>query len=130
MESEGSVDTQKAAYDAVDGKESIRESEIKMLIAQYGKLLGKERMISVAGNLANQLITGVGEETSDDFRHVTYEVYADRCGVMMPSDRCSTAGTTVWHPCGATGRQCCGRSGENAERTTTQATFAGCERGW
>ena len=35
MESEGSVDTQKAAYDAVDGKESIRESEIRMLIAQY-----------------------------------------------------------------------------------------------
>ena len=44
MESEGSIDTQKAAYDAVDGKEPIRESEIRVLIAQYGKLLGKERI--------------------------------------------------------------------------------------
>ena len=39
MESEGSIDTQKAAYDAVDGKKPIRESEIRALIAQYGKLL-------------------------------------------------------------------------------------------
>ena len=83
MESEGSVDTQKAAYDAVDGKESIRESEIRMLISQYGKLLGKERTVRVAGNLANQLITVVGVETYNDFRHVTYEIYADRCGVTM-----------------------------------------------
>ena len=83
MESEGSVDTQKAAYDAVDGKEAIRESEIRMLIAQYGKILGKERMVRVAGNLTNQLITVVGVETYNDFRHVTYEMYVDRCGVMM-----------------------------------------------
>ena len=83
MESEGSVDTQKAAYDAVDGKESIQESEIRVLIARYGKLLGKDRMVRVAGNLANQLITVVGVETYNDLRHVTYEIYADRCGVAM-----------------------------------------------
>ena len=83
MESEGSIDTQKAAYDAVDGKEPIRESEIRVLIAQYGKLLGKERITRVAGNLANQLITVVGVETFNDLRHVTFEIYADRCGVTM-----------------------------------------------
>ena len=83
MESEGSVDTQKAAYDAVDGRKSIRESEIRVMIAQYGKLLGKDRMVRVAGNLANQLITVVGVETYNDLRHVTYEIYADRCGVAM-----------------------------------------------
>ena len=43
METEGSVDTQKAAYDAVHGQEKIRERDIKMLISQYGKLLGKDR---------------------------------------------------------------------------------------
>ena len=83
MESEGSVDTQKAAYDAVDGKKTIRESEIRVLIAQYGKLLGKERLTRVAGMLANQLITVVGVETYNDLRHVTFEIYADRCGVTM-----------------------------------------------
>ena len=83
METEGTVDTQKAAYDAVDGQESIREAEIKMLISQYGKLLGKERIVRVAGMLANQLITVVGVETYNDLRSVTFEIYADRCGVMM-----------------------------------------------
>ena len=37
METEGTVDTQKAAYDAVNGRETVRESEIKMLVSQYGK---------------------------------------------------------------------------------------------
>ena len=49
METEGSVDTQKAAYDAVDGQEKIRERDIKMLVSQYGKLLGKDRLERVAG---------------------------------------------------------------------------------
>ena len=40
-------------------------------------------MVRVAGNLANELIMVVGVETYNDFRHVTYEIYADRCGVMM-----------------------------------------------
>ena len=38
METEGTVDTQKAAYDAVDGQEHVRESEIRMLVSTYGKL--------------------------------------------------------------------------------------------
>ena len=42
MEQEPTVETQKTAYDAVDGQEPIREVEIKALIAHYGKLLGKE----------------------------------------------------------------------------------------
>ena len=83
METEGTVDTQKAAYDAVDGRESIREAEIKMLISQYGKLLGKERIVHVAGMLANQLTTVVGVETYNDLRNVTFTIYADRCGVKM-----------------------------------------------
>ena len=66
METEGSVDTQKAAYDAVDGQEKIRERDIKMLISQYGKLLGKDRIERVAGMLAHQLITVVGVETYND----------------------------------------------------------------
>ena len=83
METEGTVDTQKAAYDAVNGREPVRESEIKMLVSQYGKLLGKDRIVRVAGNLANQLITVVGVETYNDLRNVTFEIYADRCGLQM-----------------------------------------------
>ena len=33
--------------------------------------------------LANQLITVVGVETYNDFRNVTFQVYVDRCGVVM-----------------------------------------------
>ena len=33
--------------------------------------------------LANQLITVVGVETYNDLRNVTFEIYADRCGVKM-----------------------------------------------
>ena len=83
MEQEPTVETQKTAYDAVDGKEPIRELEIKALITHYGKLLGKERIVRVAGNLANQLITVVGVETYNDLRGVTFEIYADRCGVIL-----------------------------------------------
>ena len=39
MEQEPTVETQKTAYDAVDGQEPIRELEIKALITHYGKLL-------------------------------------------------------------------------------------------
>ena len=54
-----------------------------MLISQYGKLLGKDRIVRVAGMLVNQLITVVGVETYNDLRNVTFEIYADRCGVVM-----------------------------------------------
>ena len=37
----------------------------------------------MAGNLANQLITVVGVETYNDLRNVTFEIYADRCGMKM-----------------------------------------------
>ena len=115
MEKEGTVETQKAAYDAVDGQESIRESEIRMLITQYGKLRGKERMVRVAGMLANQLITVVGVETYNDLRNVTFEICLTfikarvrhvrdlRGQVRDEDDRRSTAGEAVWHPSGATG---------------------------
>ena len=83
METEGTVDTQKAAYDAVDGQEPVRESEIRMLVSTYGKLLGKDRIVRVAGNLANQLIMVVGVETYNDLRNVTFEIYADKCGMQM-----------------------------------------------
>ena len=83
MEQEPTVETQMTAYDAVDGNEPIRELEIKALITHYGKLLGKERIVRVAGNLANQLITVVGVETYNDLRGVTFEIYADRCGVIL-----------------------------------------------
>ena len=43
MDTEVSVETQKAAYDAVDGQENIRARDIKVLVSQYGKLLGKDR---------------------------------------------------------------------------------------
>ena len=76
-------DTQKAAYDAVDGQEKIRERDIKMLVSQYGKLLGKDRLERVAGVLATQLITVVSVETYNDLHNVTFEIYADRCGVTM-----------------------------------------------
>ena len=83
METEGSVDTQKSAYNVVDGQETIRERDIKMLVSQYGKLLGKDRLERVAGVLATQLITVVGVETYNDLRNVTFEIYANRCGVTM-----------------------------------------------
>ena len=83
MESGDSVETQKAAFDGVDGGKSISEAEIRKLFTQYGKLLGKERIVRVAGGLANQLITVVGVETYNDLRHVTFEIYADRCGVTL-----------------------------------------------
>ena len=46
METEGSVDTQKAAYDAVDGQEKIRERDIKMLISQYGKQMDYQQCLA------------------------------------------------------------------------------------
>ena len=83
MESGDSVETQKAAFDGVDGSRSISESEIRRWFTQYGKLLGKDRIVRVAGGLANQLITVVGVEDYNDLRHVTFDIYYDRCGVMM-----------------------------------------------
>ena len=83
MESGDSVETQKAAFDDVNGHKSIQESEIRRWFSQYGRLLGKDRIVRVAGGLANQLIAVVGVETYNDLRHVTFEIYADRCGVTM-----------------------------------------------
>ena len=83
MNTEVSVETQKAAYDAVDGQEKIRARDIKGLVLQYGKLLGKDRLERVAGVLGDQLTTVVGVETYNDFRNVTFEIYVDRCGVVM-----------------------------------------------
>ena len=83
MNTEVSVETQKAAYHAVDGQEKIRARDIKVLISQYGKLMGKDRLERVAGVLAEQLTTVVGVETYNDLRNVTFEIYVDRCGVVM-----------------------------------------------
>ena len=39
-------DTQKAAYDAVDGQEKIRERDIQMLISQYGKQMDYQQCLT------------------------------------------------------------------------------------
>ena len=83
MLKEDTVDTQKEAYDAVEGNKKILERDIKELISRFGKLLGKDRITRVAGILSNQLITVVGVETYNDLRNVTFEIYVDRCGVTM-----------------------------------------------
>ena len=83
MLKEDPIDTQKVAYDAVDGNQKIRERDIRELISQYGKMLDKDRITRVAGVLSTQLITAVGVETYNDFRNVTFEIYVDRCGVTM-----------------------------------------------
>ena len=83
METESLVETQKATYDAVDGQEKIRARDIKVLISQYGKLMGKDRLERVAGVLAEQLTTVVGVETCNDLRNVTFEIYVDKCRVVM-----------------------------------------------
>ena len=68
MLKEDPIDTQKVAYDAVDGNQKIRERDIRELISQYGKMLGKDRITRVAGVLSTQLIKVVGVETYNDFR--------------------------------------------------------------
>ena len=83
MDTVDSVETQKAAYDAVDGGQKIRDRDIKELVSQYGKLLGKDRIARVAGVLSTQLTTVVGVETYNAFRNVTFDIYVDRCGVVM-----------------------------------------------
>ena len=83
MNTVDSVETQKTAYDAVDGGQKIRDRDIKELVSQYGKLLGKDRIARVADVLSTQLTTVVGVETYNDFRNVTFEIYVDRCGVVM-----------------------------------------------
>ena len=57
--------TQKDAYDIVLGTKAISEKEIRRWIHHYGKLLhvGKPRIMRLAGQLADQLITDVGVET-------------------------------------------------------------------
>ena len=42
MDTVDSVETQKAAYGAVDGGQKIRERDIKELVSTYGKLLNKD----------------------------------------------------------------------------------------
>ena len=53
MDTVDSVKTQKAAYDAVDGGQKIRERDIKELVSTYGKLLNKDRIARVAGVLVH-----------------------------------------------------------------------------
>ena len=65
MDTVDSVETQKAAYDAVDGGQTIRERDIKELVSTYGKLLNKDRIARVAGVLSTQLTTVVGVENID-----------------------------------------------------------------
>ena len=72
MEGEVTVDTQKAAYDAVDGNRKTRDRDIRELISQYGKILDKDRITRVACVLSTQLTTVVGVETYDDFRNVRF----------------------------------------------------------
>ena len=83
METESSVETQKAACDAVDRQEETRARDITVLISQCGKLMGKDRLERVAGVLAEQLTTVVGVETYNDLCNITFEIYVDRCGVVM-----------------------------------------------
>ena len=49
MNSEVAVNTQKAAYDAVDGMRKITAREIKAVASQYGKMMGKDRRKRIAG---------------------------------------------------------------------------------
>ena len=58
MDREVSVQTQKAAYFVVE-QEKVRARDIKVLVSQYGKTLGKDRLERVAGVLSDQLTTVV-----------------------------------------------------------------------
>ena len=73
----------RTAYDAMDGMKKITTMEIKTLVSQYGKMMDKDRLERIAGVLTGQLTTVVDVETYTDFRTVTFDIYVDRCRVVM-----------------------------------------------